>query len=98
MKESILFQLDMCWQLYLYHMDNLEEAEALWVFNSAGLQVYKQEDGWRIDWPETESYEIGPAQHCVDFVAYYILVEHCIRLQFWKWHLKKRRHSLAGKC
>ncbi|TWH56728.1 DinB family protein [Desulfitobacterium sp. LBE] len=60
MKENILFQLDMCWQLYLYHMNDLKEAEGLWVFNSAGLQVYKQEEGWCIDWPETESYESGP--------------------------------------
>ena len=27
-KENILFQLEMCWQLYLYHMDNIEESEA----------------------------------------------------------------------
>jgi hypothetical protein len=32
-KENILFQLDMCWQLYLYHTDNLDEEEALWSFN-----------------------------------------------------------------
>lgn len=29
-KENILVQLDMCWQLYLYHTDNLEEEEALY--------------------------------------------------------------------
>ncbi|AKL96548.1 DinB superfamily protein [Clostridium aceticum] len=60
-KENILFQLDMCWQLYLYHIENLEETEALWTFNLSGLQVRKQEDGWCIDWPERESYEIGPS-------------------------------------
>lgn len=60
-KESILFQLDMCWQLYLYHTDNLEEIEALWTFTPTGLQVRKQNDEWCIDWPETESYEIGPS-------------------------------------
>ncbi len=60
-KENILFQLEMCWQLYLYHMDKLEEAEALWAFSPTGLQVRKQEHGWSIDWPETESYEIGPS-------------------------------------
>ena len=27
-RDSILFQLDMCWQLYKYHTENLEEAEA----------------------------------------------------------------------
>ena len=60
-KENILFQLDMCWQLYLYHMDKLEEEEALWTFSPSGLQVRKQDDEWHIDWPESESYEIGPS-------------------------------------
>ncbi len=61
LKESILFQLDMCWQLYLYHTDNLNETEALWAFNSTGLQIHKEEEGWGVDWPETESYEMGPS-------------------------------------
>jgi hypothetical protein len=60
-KENILFQLDMCWQLYLYHANNIEESEALWVFSPTGLQVRKQEDAWCVDWPETERYEIGPS-------------------------------------
>lgn len=60
-KENILFQLDMCWQLYLYHIDNLEETEALWAFSPDGLQVRRQDDGWRTDWPESESYDIGPS-------------------------------------
>ena len=59
MKENILFQLDMCWQLYLYHIDTLEEEEALWAFRASGLQVRKAEDGYHVDWPETESYELG---------------------------------------
>ena len=48
-KENILFQLDMCWQLYLYHTENLEDAEANWAFSPKGLQVRKEEDGWCID-------------------------------------------------
>jgi|SRR5690554_1595204 len=50
----------MCWQLYIYHIDNLEEAEAIWAFSPNCLQVRKQDDDWCIDWPESESYEIGP--------------------------------------
>jgi len=60
-KENILFQLDMCWQLYLYHTENLKEIEALWSFSPMGLQIRRQDDGWSIDWPERESYEIGPS-------------------------------------
>ena len=55
-KKNLLFQLDMCWQLYLYHTANLEEDEALWAFNSKNLQVRKQDNGWTVDWPEKESY------------------------------------------
>jgi hypothetical protein len=60
-KDNILFQLDMSWQLYLYHIDNLEEEEALWSFSPTGLQVRKKDDEWFIDWPESEGYEIGPS-------------------------------------
>ena len=60
-KENILFQIDMCWQLYLYHTENLKETEALWTFSPMGLQIRRQDDGWSIDWPEIESYEIGPS-------------------------------------
>ena len=60
-KENILFQIDMCWQLYLYHTENQKETEALWTFSPMGLQIRRQDDGWSIDWPEIESYEIGPS-------------------------------------
>lgn len=60
-KESILFQLDMCWQLYLYYTNNLDEEEAYWGFVPTSLKVRKEADQWSIDWPETESYEIGPS-------------------------------------
>lgn len=60
-KENILFQLDMCWQLYLYHTENLQEEEALWSFTPTGLKVRKKDDDWCIDWPDSESYDIGPS-------------------------------------
>src|SRR5690554_2542380 len=60
-KENILFQMDMCWQLYLYHITNLGEQEAHWSIDPQGLQVRKKDDEWCIDWPESESYEMGPA-------------------------------------
>lgn len=60
-KENILFQLDMCWQLYIYHIENLEETEALWAFSPESLQVRRQDDEWCTDWPESESYDIGPS-------------------------------------
>ncbi len=38
-KENILFQLEMCWQLYLYHTENLQDEEALWSFTPTGLKL-----------------------------------------------------------
>lgn len=61
MKNQIIFQLDMCWQLYSYHMETLTDEEALWVFKSDGLQVREINSTWQADWPHTETYEIGPA-------------------------------------
>lgn len=61
MKKQILFQLDMCWQLYNYHMETLTDEEALWVFDADGLQVREKSSTWKADWPHTEAYEIGPA-------------------------------------
>lgn len=61
MKENILFQLEMTWQLYLYHLDNLEDEEALWALSPKSMQVYKENEGWKTTWPETESYEMGPS-------------------------------------
>lgn len=70
-KENILVQLEMCWQLYLYHTDNLEEEEALWSFSPTGLQVRMQDNEWCIDWPESESYEIGPSS--ITWIMWHII-------------------------
>ncbi|MHA4756933.1 MULTISPECIES: DinB family protein [Bacilli] len=41
-------------------MENLEDTEAYWVYSSESLQVRKKNEVWIIDWPESESYEMGP--------------------------------------
>lgn len=61
MKDNILWQLDMVWQLFCYHMKDLGEQEAHWAQSEKGLRVRQQEGCWLADWPETESYDIGPA-------------------------------------
>lgn len=61
MKNQILFQLDMCWQLYNYHIKTLTDEEALWVFDAGGLQVREKNSNWKADWPHAEDYKIGPA-------------------------------------
>ncbi len=61
MKDKILFQLDMVWQLFQYHCEDLKEPETDWCRTQDGLQVRKKEAVWIPDWPETEEYTIGPA-------------------------------------
>lgn len=39
MKKEILFQLDIAWQLFEYHCQNLNDEEALWCINEKGLQI-----------------------------------------------------------
>lgn len=59
--ENILFQLDITWQLFLYHIQNLSDDEALWCKKAEGLQIHHVDGNWQIDWPETEEYDLGPA-------------------------------------
>lgn len=61
MKEQILSQLEISWQLFLYHMESIEDTEALWVASPQGLKIKENEGVWVADWPETEEYEIGPS-------------------------------------
>ena len=60
MRKEILFQLDIAWQLFEYHCQNLNDEEALWCINEKGLQIRKNGTTWVPDWPDTETYDIGP--------------------------------------
>ena len=61
MKQEILFQLDIAWQLFQYHCNGLSEAEAMWCKTKYGLRIRGTGNEWKIDWPETETYSIGPS-------------------------------------
>jgi len=44
-----------------YHLDGLTTEECLWRPAAQGLYVQQQADGgWRADWPDRESYDLGP--------------------------------------
>lgn len=60
MKKEILLQMDTAWRLFQYHCDGLGEEEAAWCKTYSGLQVRRADGKWTADWPETESYSIGP--------------------------------------
>lgn len=71
MKKEILFQLDIAWQLFEYHCHNLSEEEAMWCKTNQGLQIRKVNGVWRADWPDTESYTIGPAS--ISWIMWHII-------------------------
>ena len=57
----LLRQLDTSWKLATYHLDGLTTEECLWRPAPVGLHVHEGDHGrWRADWPDRESYDIGP--------------------------------------
>lgn len=55
-------QFDTAWALTEYHLQGLTTEECLWRPASQGLHVHPlQGGGYRIDWPDRESYDLGPA-------------------------------------
>lgn len=61
LRDTLLRQLDVAWRLASYHLDGLTTDECLWRPAPAGVHVHQRDDGtWRVDWPERESYDIGP--------------------------------------
>jgi hypothetical protein len=54
-------QFDIAWKLADHHLAGLTTEECLWRPAREGLHVRRDADGlWRADWPERESYDIGP--------------------------------------
>jgi hypothetical protein len=60
-RNTLIFQLDISWQLLEYHFTGLEEEECLWKPSAKGLHVNKKQGIWCADWPDSEAYEIGPS-------------------------------------
>lgn len=60
-RNMINFQFDLSWQLLEYHLTGMEDEECLWRPGAKGLHVYNSAGVWCSDWPDSESYDIGPA-------------------------------------
>lgn len=55
-------QFETAWMLADYHLTGLTTEECLWRPAERGLHVQRDEQGaWRADWPDRESYDLGPA-------------------------------------
>jgi hypothetical protein len=60
-KQCLLNQLEISWQLLQYHLNDLTLEECLWQPTSKGIFLSKADDGtWKGNFPESESYETGP--------------------------------------
>lgn len=59
-RRLINFQLGVSWQLLEYHLTGIEDEECLWRPGTKGMHVYNEAGTWRGDWPDSESYDIGP--------------------------------------
>jgi len=55
-----LDQLRISWSLLEYHLGDISTEECLWRPATRGLHVAERPDGWVADWPDTESYALGP--------------------------------------
>lgn len=60
-REALELQLSMAWQLLEYHLTGLGDEECLWRPAARGLHVHETAGAWVADWPESETYDIGPA-------------------------------------
>lgn len=59
--DYLIRQLDTAWRLTSFHLDGLTTEECLWHPAREGLHVRRAADGgWRADWPDRETYDIGP--------------------------------------
>ena len=60
-RDYLIRQFETAWKLASYHLDSLTTEECLWRPANQGLHVHRAPDGtWRADWPDRESYDLGP--------------------------------------
>lgn len=60
-RDLLLRQFDVAWQLAWHHLETLSTDECLWRPADRGLHVRQTADGWVADWPTHEGYELGPS-------------------------------------
>lgn len=59
-RNALINQFDISWQLLEFHIASIEDEECLWRPSSKGLHVVNEQGTWHADWPDSESYDIGP--------------------------------------
>ena len=59
--DDILFQLDLCWNLFLHYMDGVTDEEAIWCKGDRGLSVKYIDGKFIADLNDSDDYSIGPS-------------------------------------
>jgi hypothetical protein len=86
-REVLARQFEIAWSLLSYHLEGLETEECLWRPARSGLHVHRAPDGaWRADWPEHESYSLGPPS--IAWLTWHI--------HFW-WSITLDHHVGSGR-
>lgn len=60
LRDQLKSQLATSWKLFEYHIEGVDDQEILWRPASRGVHVTEDAGVWRGEWPEDESYEMGP--------------------------------------
>jgi hypothetical protein len=71
LRNTLIFQFDIAWQMLKYHFTDLEEEEGLWKPSTKGLQVTNTFGIWKVDWPDNENYDMGPSS--IAWVTWHII-------------------------
>ncbi|MGI5917373.1 MAG: DinB family protein [Anaerolineae bacterium] len=61
LRNALNFQFDISWRMLTFHLEDLEDDECLWRPGPRGLGVTCESGIWVADWPDTESYDMGPS-------------------------------------
>lgn len=61
LRDTLIRQFDIAWQLTSYHLTDLTTAECLWRPAARGLHLRQDSSGtWHGEWPDHEGYDLGP--------------------------------------
>lgn len=60
-RSALDLQFNIACQLLDIHFTDLSNEECMWRPSEKGLHVVEESGIWLTDWPESESYDIGPA-------------------------------------
>jgi hypothetical protein len=60
-RDTLVRQFEIAWALASFHLEGLTTEQCLWRPAGSGPHVRRDADGvWRADWPDRESYDLGP--------------------------------------